>query len=126
MSLTSDKTPDRQVNNTARNYKLMIVLCFRTKSLKVKPRITSVQYCGGIASVLRGVASVLWRDSISISTAEAVQCPAVLKSLRSTEPTLYGMVRENMVLSKAFARCKHQQRCLPMTSSKNFKEIKNG
>ena len=31
----------------------------------------AVQYCGGIASVLRGIASVLRRNSIS--TAEAVQ-----------------------------------------------------
>ena len=33
--------------------------------------VEAIQYCGGIAAVLRGIASVLWRDSIS--TVEAVQ-----------------------------------------------------
>ena len=34
------------------------------KSDAKSPHITSVQYCGG-CSVLQGIASVLWRDSIS-------------------------------------------------------------
>ena len=58
------------------------------------------QCCRGYHQYCKGIASVLQRDSIStakitsvsqrdsISTEEAVQYPAVLNSLRSTESTL--------------------------------------
>ena len=51
----------------------------------------AVQYCEGIASVLRGDTISTVGDSIS--TVEAVQYSAVLNSLRNTEPTLYEVIK---------------------------------
>ena len=56
----------------------------------------AVQYCGGIASVLRGIVSVLRRDSCStcgdsISTVEAIQyCGGIAAVLRGDSISTCG------------------------------------
>ena len=51
--------------------------------------VEAIQYCGGIAAVLRGIASVLWRDNIS--TVEAVQyCGGIASVLWRLFSTVEG------------------------------------
>ena len=51
--------------------------------------VEAVQYCGGIASVLQGIASVLWRNSIS--TVEAVQyCKGIAAVLQGDSISTCG------------------------------------
>ena len=101
------------VLHNAYTERLLILKRFLLQIFRKDPRITSVQYCGGCsvlqteASVLRGIASVLQRDSIS--TAVAVQYPAVLNSLRSTESTLHG-VKESSFQFSDFSRLAYEMR----------------